>query len=112
MSIESFKQSQALDMRPLMEAFKTRARQMNLMDDQSVINWSMICGIGVMIFLLMVGFSLLSYWWATNPKTVDKKNNKPGSKAPNKKTQAAKVSDKTARRSPRKSKTRKVQLDK
>ena len=102
---------EAPDMRPLMEAFKTLAR-MNLMDDQPVMNWSMIWGIGVMIFLLMVGFSLLSYWWATNPKTVDKKNNKPGSKAPNKKTQAAKVSDKTARRSPRKSKTRKVQLDK
>ena len=103
---------EAPDMKPLMEAFKTMARQMNLMDDQPVINWSMLWVIGVMIFLLMVGFSLLSYWWATNPKTVDKKNNKPGFKAPNKKTQAEKVSDKTARRSPRKSKTRKVQLDK
>ena len=101
---------EAPDMKPLMEAFKTMARQMNLMDDQPVINWSMIWGIGVMIFLLMVGFSLLSYWWATNPKTVDKKNNKPGLKAPNKKTQAVKVSDKIARRSPRKSKTRKVYI--
>ena len=103
---------EAPDMRPLMEAFKTMARQINLMDDQPDLWIRMICGIGVMIFLLMVGFSLLSYWWATNPKTVDKKNNKPGSKTPNKKTQAVKVSDKTARRYPRKSKTRKVQLDK
>ena len=97
---------------PLIEAFKTMARQMNLMDDQPVVNWSMIWGIGVMIFLLMVGFSLLSYWWATNPKTVEKKNNKPGSKASKKKTQTVKVLNKTARRSPRKSKPRKVQLDK
>ena len=96
---------------PLIEAFKTMARQMNLMEDQPVIHWGMIWGIGVMIFLLIVGFSLLSYWWATNPKTVDKKNNKPGFKAPNKKTQAEKVSDKTARRSPR-TKTRKARLDK
>ena len=96
---------------PLIEAFKTMARQMNLMEDQPVIHWGMIWGIGVMIFLLMVGFSLLSYWWATNPKTVDNKNNKPGFKAPNKKTQAEKVSDKTARRSPR-AKTRKARLDK
>ena len=103
---------EAPDMKPLMEAFKTMARQMNLMDDQPVINWSMIWGIGVMIFLLMVGFSLLSYWWATNPKTVDKNNYKPRSKPSNKKTQAVKVSDKTARKSPRKSKPRKVQLDK
>ena len=103
---------EAPDMKPLMEAFKTMARQMNLMDDQPVINWSMIWGMGVMIFLLMVGFSLLSYWWATNTKTVDKKNNKPGSKAPNMKTQAVKVSDKTVRRSPRKSKPKKVQPDK
>ena len=95
-----------------MEAFKTMARQMNLMDDQPVINWSMLWVIGVMIFLLMVGFSLLSYWWATNPKTVEKKNNKPGSKASKKKTQTVKVLNKTARRSPRKSKPRKVQLDK
>ena len=101
---------EAPDMRPLMEAFKTMARQMNLMDDQPVMHWGMIWGIGVMIFLLMVGFSLLSYWWAT--KTVDKNNNKPRSKAPNKKTQAKKVSDKTARKSPRKSKPRKVQLNK
>ena len=102
---------EAPDMRPLMEAFKTMARQMNLMDDQPVINWSMIWGMGVMIFLLMVGFSLLSYWWATNTKTVDKKNNKSGFKAPNKKSQAVKVWDKTARRSPR-TKTRKARLDK
>ena len=102
---------EAPDMRPLMEAFKTM-QQMNLMDEQPVINWSMMWGIGVMIFLLMVGFSLLSYWWATNPKTVDKNNNKPRSKAPNKKTQGVKVSDKTARKSPRKSKPIKVQLDK
>ena len=103
---------EAPDMRPLMEAFKTMARQMNLMDDQPVINWSMLWVIGVMIFLLMVGFSLLSYWWATNPKTVEKKNNKPGSKASKKKTQTVEVLNKTARRSPRKSKPRKVQLDK
>ena len=102
---------EAPDMRPLMEAFKTM-QQMNLMDEQPVINWSMMWGIGVMIFLLMVGFSLLSYWWATNPKTVDKNNNKPRSKAPNKKTQGVKVSDKTARKSPRKSKPIKVQMDK
>ena len=92
---------------PLIEAFKTMARQMNLMEDQPVIHWGMIWGIGVMIFLLIVGFSLLSYWWATNPKTVDKNNYKLRSKPSNKKTQAVKVSDKFARRSPRKSKTRK-----
>ena len=97
---------------PLIEAFKTMARQMNLMEDQPVIHWGMIWGIGVMIFLLLVGFSLLSYWWAANPKTVDKNNNKPRSKAPNKKTQGVKVSDKTARKSPRKSKPRKIRLDK
>ena len=97
---------------PLIEAFKTMARQMNLMEDQPVIHWGMIWGIGVMIFLLMIGFSLLSYWWATNPKTVDKNNYKPRSKPSNKKTQAVKVSDKTARKSPRKSKPRKVHLDK
>ena len=97
---------------PLIEAFKTMARQMNLMEDQPVIHWGMIWGIGVMIFLLLVGFSLLSYWWATNQKTVDKNNYKPRSKPSNKKTQAVKVSDKTTRKSPRKSKPRKVQLDK
>ena len=67
---------EAPDMRPLMEAFKTMARQMKIMEDQPVIHWGMIWGIGVMIFLLMVGFSLLSYWWATNQKNFDK-NNKP-----------------------------------
>ena len=104
--------AEAPGMGPLMEAFKTMARQMNLMEDQPIIHWGMIWGIGVMIFLLTVGFSLLSYWWATNPKTVDKNNNKPRSKAPNKKTQGVKVSDETARKSPRKSKPIKVQMDK
>ena len=103
--------AEAPGMGPLMEAFKTMARQMNLMEDQPAIHWGMIWGIGVMIFLLMVGFSLLSYWWATNPKTVDKNNYKPRSKPSNRKTQAVKVSDKTGRKSPRKSKPRKVQLD-
>ena len=105
--------TEAPGMGPLMEAFKTMARQMNLIEDQPVMHWGiMIWGIGVMIFLLMLGVGLLSYWWTTNPKKVDKNNNKPGSKATNKKTQAVKVSDKMTRKSPRKSEPKKLKLDK
>ena len=60
---------------PLMEAFKTMA-QMNLFEDQPGMQLGLKIFIGVMIILLIVGVSMLSYWWATNQKNLDK-NNKP-----------------------------------
>ena len=58
-----------------MEAFKTMA-QMNLFEDQPGMHWGLKVFMGVMTILLIVGVTMLSYWWATNQKNFDK-NNKP-----------------------------------
>ena len=55
------------DLGPLMEAFKTMA-QMNLFEDQPGMHWGLKIFMGVMIILLIVGVTMLSYWWATNQK--------------------------------------------